>query len=127
MTKILLIGAGGALGSVLRYLLGGWVQGNSVRFPWGTLAVNVSGCLAIGWLATLLYGPVLIRDEYRGAILIGILGGYTTFSSFGWETLALVNAGQFGAAAAYVLLTNGLGLAAVWLGNRVAVSAFGVA
>jgi CrcB protein len=126
LLKILLIAAGGAFGSVLRYVLGGWIQGDA-RFPYGTLAVNVSGCLAIGFLVTLFTGPVLIREEYRSAVLIGILGGYTTFSSFGWDALGLATGGQLPLALLYVLLTNGLGLPAVWLGNRLAVAWFGVA
>ncbi|MBI4719236.1 MAG: fluoride efflux transporter CrcB [Planctomycetes bacterium] len=121
MTKWLLIGAGGAAGSMLRYALAGLAQrlaGGS--FPVGTLLVNVTGCLAIGFLGAALTGPYVIREEYRIALLVGLLGGYTTFSSFGWETLALLNDGQMARATANVLLCNGLGLAAVWLGYRLA-------
>lgn len=126
MLKLVLVAAGGALGSVLRYLLSWWIQGSAV-FPWGILVVNVSGCLAIGILATVFAGPGLNRDEYRAAVLIGVLGGYTTFSSFGWDTFRLATGGQLGLAVTYVLLTNILGLGAVWVGNRLAVTWFGVA
>jgi CrcB protein len=127
MYKLLLIGLGGALGSVLRYLIGGWIQrgassGGAVgTFPVGTLVVNVSGCFVIGVLAVVLLGDRwLVRPEYRDAILIGVLGGYTTFSSFGLETFAKANEQHWGAAALNIVLSNGLGLLAVWLGYRLA-------
>ncbi len=119
MLKITLIAAGGALGSVLRYWLGSRVHGDAA-FPYGTLVVNVTGCLAIGFLAVALAGPH-VREEYRLAILVGVLGGYTTYSSFGLETYRFATGGQLGLAAAYVLLTNVLALAAVWAGARAAV------
>jgi CrcB protein len=120
---MLLIGLGGALGSVLRFVLGGWIQRVTPgSFPAGTLVVNVTGCLAIGFLGTLFAfpGPVQIREEYRLAILVGILGGFTTFSSFGRETFDLAVDKQFALAALSVLLSNGAGLGAVWVGHRVA-------
>jgi fluoride exporter len=130
MYRLLLIGTGGALGSILRYALGGWFQrSTSASFPTGTLVVNVSGCFVIGVLAVLLLegrgGPGLVRPEYRDGIVIGILGGYTTFSSFGRETFAMINQGQWGYAALNVGLSNGLGLGAVWLGYRLAERWFG--
>jgi CrcB protein len=125
---LLLIALGGAIGSVARFLIGLWVQ--PVRpglplthFPVGTLVVNVTGCLAIGILHAIFYGSphaASERAELRAFLLIGVLGGYTTFSSFGRETLNLVDNNQLGAAAAYVLLSNVLGLAAVWAGMRLA-------
>lgn len=125
-TKLLLLGLGGATGTILRYLIAGWVQHlTGSTFPWGTLIVNVSGCLAIGFLAMLLYGPVLTREEYRVALLIGVLGGYTTFSTFGRETFALANQGQLWAAGANIVLCNVFGLLAVWLGHRLAERLFG--
>jgi CrcB protein len=127
MIKLLaLIGLGGALGSVLRYLLSVWIQPDRTSFPLGTLVVNITGCLAIGVLGTLLYGPTSnMRPEYRQFILVGVLGGYTTFSSFGRETINLLGDHQYGYAAAYVLLSNVLGLAAVWIGVRVTEHFFG--
>lgn len=121
MTKLLLlIGLGGALGSIARYLLSVWIQPDRTSFPIGTIVVNITGCLAIGILATILYGPSsTMRPEYRAFILVGILGGFTTFSSFGRETINLVNDHQYAYAAANVLISNILGLAAVWIGVRV--------
>ena len=126
MLRIGLIFVAGGVGCVLRYGMAGWVQrfaGGS--FPLGTLAVNVVGCIALGFLAALFTGPVLLREEYRLAILVGLLGGFTTFSTFGYETVSLGNDGQFALAAANLLLSNGLGLAAAWLGSRLATAIYG--
>lgn len=126
MTKILLVALGGALGSSARYLLSGWIQqGYGVGFPMGTLTVNLVGCLLIGFLAPLLTGPWLVRDEYRVFILIGILGGFTTFSSYAWETLSLAGGSQFAAAGMNLLLSNAVGLLAAWSGSRVAIVLYG--
>ncbi|MCP4248982.1 MAG: fluoride efflux transporter CrcB [bacterium] len=126
MVKLLLIAAGGGVGAVLRYLVAGWGQRlGDGSFPWGTLIVNCSGCLAIGFLAALFAGPHLIREEYRVAILVGLLGAFTTFSTFGWETFALANTGQFALAAVNLVASNGVGLLAVWLGYRVGGHWFG--
>jgi len=126
LKMVMIVGCGGA-GSALRYALAGWGQrfGNGT-FPLGTLLVNVLGCLLIGLLAAAFNGPFLIREEYRVAILVGLLGGFTTFSAFAWETLTLATDGQWARAAANILLSNGLGLLAAWLGYRVALKAFGV-
>ena len=119
MHKFIFIAAGGAFGSVLRYLVHGAVQRwSGSMFPWGTFAVNVSGCLLIGFLAGLLTGPYPVREEIRLGILVGVLGGYTTFSTFGLDTLVLADNRRFGLAAANMLLSCGVGLAAVWLGAR---------
>ena len=100
MTKWLLIAAGGAFGSVLRYAVQGWVQrAANGSFPVGTLTVNVLGCMFVGFLAALLTGPVLIREEYRLGLTVGILGGFTTFSTFGLETFVLTGHRQFWLAA----------------------------
>ncbi len=127
MFRLTLIFLAGGCGSVLRYGLSGWVQrlGGNSSFPTGTLVVNVVGCVAIGFLAALFTGPMLIREEYRLAILVGLLGGFTTFSTFGYETVALTNSGQWGFAALNVVLSNGLGLAAAWMGARAAVALYG--
>ena len=127
MTKWLLIAAGGALGSVLRYAVQGWVQrAANVSFPVGTLAVNVIGCVLVGFLAAVLTGPVLIREEYRLGLTVGILGGFTTFSAFGLETFILTSHRQIWLAGLNVVLSCGLGFFAVWLGYRVAEHWFGV-
>ena len=116
-----LLGAGGAVGAILRYAIGGWVQQRTAgTFPWGTITVNVAGCLFMGLLARILFGESAVRPEYRTAILVGVLGALTTFSTFSYETISLLNDGQFPRAAAYVVLTNVGCLAAVWIGYRLA-------
>lgn len=125
MMKVIMIMAGGAAGSALRYMVSGWGQRiwstpfPNTSFPVGTLTVNVLGCLIIGVIGFLFAGPVFVREQYRAAVLVGVLGGFTTFSSFGYETLTLLNDGQTARALMNVILNNGLGLAAVWLGYRV--------
>jgi CrcB protein len=128
MVKILFIAVGGAVGSVLRYLMQGWLQRASGSvFPLGTLAVNVLGCLAIGVLAAAFAGAAAsVREEYHVGLTVGLLGGFTTFSAFGLETYLLASPGQYRHAAAYVALSVVLGLAAVWLGYRAGQRCFGV-
>jgi CrcB protein len=113
-----MVGSGGFLGSVLRYLLGGWVYDAfpAVSFPIGTLAVNVSGCLAIGVLGGLFEVRQAFGPEARLFLMIGVLGGYTTFSSFAFETLALARDAELLRALANIALQTVLGLAAAWLG-----------
>jgi CrcB protein len=127
MLKYALIMTGGALGSLLRYLLQGWGQAvTSGTFPLGTLLVNVLGCFAIGFLNYLFTGPWPIRAEYRIGLLVGVLGGFTTFSAFGWETFSMANDGQGLRAMLNLLLSITLGVLAVWVGYRMAESWFGV-
>jgi CrcB protein len=127
MSKFFFIAAGGAVGPVLRYTIQGWVQRWAGEgFPAGTLAVNVVGCLVIGFLAAAFAGPWLVREEYRIGLMVGILGGFTTFSAFGLETFNLANGGQFRLAATNAVLSCMLGFAAVWLGYRVAQRWLGV-
>lgn len=122
MVKLLWIAAGGAAGSVMRYLVAGGVQRwAGGTFPWGTLAVNVSGCFLIGLLAQHFLVHTLIREEYRMAVLVGVLGGYTTFSTYAWESLALGGDGQYARLLGNVVLSNVLGLASAWAGQRASV------
>ena len=119
--KLLLIAGGSAVGGVGRYVVSGLVQrlgGGS--FPVGTLFVNVAGCFLFGLLAATFAGPYLVREEYRAALLIGVLGSFTTFSTFGYESFAMVNAGQFSLFAVYIGLSNVVGLSGLWLGYRLA-------
>jgi CrcB protein len=106
MYKLLLIAVGGAIGSLARYGTQSALAPVSERFPWGTLAVNLVGCFLIGFLQALFADRLLIRPEYRVAILVGILGGYTTFSTFGWETTAFLQDAQYLRAAVNVVATN---------------------
>jgi CrcB protein len=127
MLKWLLIAAGGGLGSVLRYLISGWGQRLiQTPFPLGTLTVNLIGCLLIGFLNA-LFARVLIREEYRIALLAGVLGGFTTFSSFGWETFALLNDAAYWRAVLNIMASVLLGLVCVWLGYRIGEQIIGVA
>jgi CrcB protein len=118
MTNVLLAGLGGFLGAACRYGLSGFVQRltGSPSFPWGTLAVNALGCLLIGLLAGLgeVRGP--FTPHARVLLLAGLLGGFTTFSAFGYETVQLVRSGQAGLALLNVLAQLGLGFGAVAAG-----------
>lgn len=122
MINILLVGAGGFIGSVLRYLVSGWVQqaSRSVDFPFGTLAVNVIGCFVIGILAQLAESRGVFTSESRLFVFTGLLGGFTTFSSFGNETLNLARDSQLMNAFANVSANLVIGLVAVWLGRAAA-------
>jgi CrcB protein len=118
---ILLIAAGGAVGSVLRYgvaVLSKQAVGH--EFPLATLVVNVGGCLLIGYLSVVLSGGDWVREEYQAGLLVGLLGGFTTFSTFGFETVNMLAAGHLVAAGINVVLSMTLGLAAVALGMRLA-------
>jgi CrcB protein len=119
VAAILWVGVGGFLGSVLRYLVGGWVHRgfNSPWFPYGTLVVNVTGCLGIGFLAGLAESRQVFNPEARLFVFIGVLGGFTTFSTFAYETSAFLDDGQIIAASLNVGLHVILGLVAVWLGG----------
>ena len=121
MTNILLVGFGGFIGSVLRYLASGYVQQStkSIDFPYGTLAVNVIGCFIIGFLAQLAEDRGVFTSESRLFVFTGFLGGLTTFSSFGNETLNLARDSQLMNALANVGANVILGLFAVWLGRTV--------
>lgn len=121
MTNILLVGFGGFIGSVLRYTISGYVQQatKSVGFPYGTLAVNVIGCFIIGFLAQLADSRGLFTSESRLFVFVGILGGFTTFSSFGNETLNLARDSQMMGALANIGANVVIGLFAVWLGRTV--------
>lgn len=121
MNKWIWIAAGGAFGSVLRYAIQGWAQRMTTgAFPLGTLVVNVTGCLLLGFLAGLFVGPTVERPNYYLGLSVGVLGGYTTFSTFGLETFHLTTAGHLGLAMLNVGLSCSLGLAAVWIGHRLA-------
>jgi fluoride exporter len=127
INRYTLVMAGGAVGSLARYLLQGWGQrAANGSFPLGTLIVNVLGCFIIGALNALFTGPYPIRADYRVGVLVGVLGGFTTFSSFGWETFALANEGQSVGAIMNLLLSVALGMAAVWMGYRLVERVYGV-
>ena len=125
MGALLFIGAGGALGAIARYLTSTFAHSLAgVGFPFGTLLVNFVGCLLIGFLGAGFEAPTYVREEYRLAVVTGFLGGFTTFSAFGFETLALWNQGQKHLVVANILLNNGLALTGVWVGYRLGERAF---
>lgn len=121
MVNILLIGIGGFIGSVLRYLVSGYVQqiSKGVGFPYGTLTVNVIGCFIIGFLAQLAETRGVFTTEWRLFVFVGLLGGFTTFSSFGNETFNLARDAQLAGALGNIGANVIIGLAAVWIGRAV--------
>lgn len=122
MGKLFLAGIGGFIGSALRYAVTGSIQTwtKSVDFPYGTLAVNLIGCFAIGLLSYLAETRGVFTAETRTLIFIGVLGGFTTFSAFGNETMNLWRDGQNYLAAANIAAQLVLGLGAVWIGRALA-------
>jgi len=120
--KLLLAGVGGFLGSVLRYSVSGFVQGlsRSIDFPYGTLAVNLIGCLAIGFLSQLAESRGIFTAETRTLVFIGVLGGFTTFSAFGNETINLWREGESLLAVTNVAAHLVLCLGAVWISRALA-------
>ena len=120
LSTVLLVGVGGFIGSVFRYLLGSGVQSllGQPSFPYGTLVVNVLGCLIIGILAGLSDFRQVFPSEVRALLLVGLLGGFTTFSAFGYETITLLRDGETIAGLANVMGQGAAGLAAVWIGYR---------
>ncbi len=118
MLLILLVGIGGFFGAVMRYLVTEWFQDifRAFSLPYGTITVNITGCLLIGLLAGLSENRNLLSPETRALLLVGVLGGFTTFSAFSYETVELLKAGESIAAFSNVGLQVCLGLAAVWVG-----------
>ena len=117
MQKTIFIAFAGAVGTILRY----WLSGSVARhygetFPWGTMAVNLIGCLMAGALFFLTEERFLISPTVRTVLLIGLLGGFTTFSSYGLQTFTLLRDGEFGLAILNVVTSNVLGLLMVWVG-----------
>ena len=122
MKGILLVALGGALGSVARYKLSGWILHHTTdwRFPAGTFAVNVIGCLVAGVLAGLAERQGLFSPEARLLLFTGVLGGFTTFSAFGLETMFLLRRGEVLIAGSNIVLSVLAGLVALWLGLGIA-------
>ena len=121
MQNILFVGVGGFFGSIGRYLLSGAVYQlfPNLHFPIGTTVVNVLGCFLIGFTSALVEFRNLLSPEVRVFLMIGVLGGFTTFSTFGYETIALLRDGAFLTGLANVLIQVIFGISAVWLGYSV--------
>lgn len=121
LQRYLLIGLGGALGSVARYWVGSTVGGRmGVRFPYGTLVVNLTACLVIGFTLTWLSDRAEISPAWRYMIAVGFIGAYSTFSTFEWETLSTLRSGALALASLYAVGSLILGLAATWCGAALA-------
>ena len=120
--SVIFVALGGALGSVSRYLLGTWTQtlSRSLDFPYGTLTVNLIGCFVIGLLAQLAETRGVFTVESRAFLFVGILGGFTTFSSFGNDTINLLRDGEVFNALVNIGANVIVGLFLVWLGRAVA-------
>ncbi len=118
MHPLLMAGFGGLIGTIMRYLLNEVVYKifNAPLYPYGTLIINVIGCLLIGLIAGLAESRVFLTPNLRIFIQIGLLGGFTTFSTFSYETFTLMNDGQLVLGLTNVLLQVILGLIAVWIG-----------
>jgi fluoride exporter len=120
LKEILIVAVGGAVGSVARYKLGGFALHHTQawNFPVSTFAVNVAGCFAIGALAALVEHHDLFSPSVRLFLFTGLLGGFTTFSAFGYESVFLLRRGLLSVAAGYVLLSVVCGLSAVLIGIK---------
>ncbi|HTC42547.1 MAG TPA: fluoride efflux transporter CrcB [Candidatus Acidoferrales bacterium] len=121
--RIFLIALFGAVGTLARYSLQGLVQIKMAStFPYGTLLVNLTGCFFLGLIGQLTLNRIIVPPEWRMAIAVGFFGGYTTFSSFGWETAKMFEAGEWLRASTYVAASVVLGLllsvAGIRLANR---------
>ena len=120
MSKLFLIGLAGFIGTLGRYWLSGVIARRyGETFPSGTLAVNLIGCFLVGMLFYLLQERFLVNQTVRTIVMVGFLGGFTTFSSFGLQTFTLLQNGQFGLAALNVSLSNLIGLVLVWAGYSI--------
>jgi CrcB protein len=122
LLSVFYVALGGALGSVSRYLLGTWTQSlsKSIDFPYGTLTVNLIGCFVIGFLSQLAEARGVFTPESRAFVFVGILGGFTTFSSFGNDTINLLRDGETVNALANIGANVIFGLVLVWLGRTAA-------
>ena len=118
MIKGLLVFIGGGIGSVFRYMMSGWVYAAfGSNFPYGTLAVNVLGSFVIGFFLTLAEDRFLITSDMRIFVAIGIVGGFTTFSTFSYETFKLFKNGSFLIGGINIAVSLTFALFALWIGS----------
>ena len=121
MLKYLFIAAGGALGSVVRYWVGSTISGRmGTRFPYGTLVINMTACVILGFTLTYFSKLADLNPAWRFLVPIGFIGAYSTFSTYEWETLSTLRSGAFFLAALYAVGSLVLGLAATWCGTALA-------
>ncbi len=121
LQKYLLIAAGGALGSVARYWVGSTISGRiGTKFPYGTIVINLSACIIIGFTLTYFGKRADLNPVWRFLVAIGFIGAYSTFSTYEWETLSTLRSGAFVLGALYAVGSLILGLAATWCGTALA-------
>jgi CrcB protein len=121
LQKYLLIALGGALGSVARYWVGSAISSRTgFRFPYGTLIVNLTACLVIGFTLTCMGKRADLNHAWRFLVPIGFIGAYSTFSTYEWETLSTLRSGALLLSALYAFGSLFLGLVAVWAGAALA-------
>ena len=120
MGTVLAVGVGGGLGALARYYIAGWVQPAGAQFNWGIFIVNISGGLLMGLIVEASALKLTLSPELRTFLTVGILGGYTTFSTFSLDSVLLLQKGQYAAAAAYVIGSVALSIAALFAGLWIA-------
>jgi CrcB protein len=121
LQKYLLIAVGGALGSIARYWVGSSIAGRmGIKFPYGTLIVNLTACVIIGFSLTYMGKRADLNPAWRFLIPVGFIGAYSTFSTYEWETLSTLRSGAFFLASLYAVGSLILGLAATWGGAMLA-------
>jgi len=120
LQKYMLIAVGGALGSIARFWVGSTIAGRmGIKFPYGTLVVNLSACLVLGFTLTYMGKRADLNPAWRFLVPVGFIGAYSTFSTYEWETLSTLRSGAFVLAALYAGGSLILGLIAVWAGSMV--------
>ncbi len=121
LQKYLFIAAGGAAGSILRYWVGSTISGRmGTRFPYGTLVINLTACVIIGFTLTYFGKRADLNSAWRFLVPIGFIGAYSTFSTYEWETLSTLRSGAFMLGSLYAVGSMILGLAATWCGTALA-------
>ena len=118
MNKYLIVALGGAIGSMLRFWAGGYVSGRmGTRFPYGTFVINITASFLIGFIMTILAEKTHLSPSWRYLLVIGFLGGYSTFSSFEYETFQVFQDGEMLIAGLNIALSVAVGFVAVWIGT----------
>jgi CrcB protein len=123
---LILIGLGGIIGATSRYILSGWIQGNYIGFPYGTLAVNFTGTLLLSVIMYLSEYSSAIPTDARILLTVGVMGAFTTMSTFGFESFRLLEQGETILFALNLIGTNAIVLIGVWLGKLVVLRMLGV-
>ncbi|MDI6692728.1 MAG: fluoride efflux transporter CrcB [Anaerosomatales bacterium] len=116
-TDVVIVAAGGAVGAAARYVLGGWLADRfGTAFPWHTFVINVAGAFALGVLMALSVERGIVPQQWRLALGVGVLGGYTTFSTLSYESIALLSQGSYALGFLNMFGSGVAGLLAAWLG-----------